>query len=126
MIGVVHGDIHFWNVLYTDKQPVAIIDLDFLQRGFLIHDLAYAYIWLEAWEKRLGGVWKGVGPRYVKAYEAGRDQALVEEERICLPYFRVLIHLHFSISKLRLSWNRLKEAEEDLVEAEEVEQALGL
>jgi Ser/Thr protein kinase RdoA (MazF antagonist) len=126
VVGVVHGDMHFWNVLYKDKQPVAIIDLDFLQRGILIHDLAYAYIWLAAWESRRGGAWEGIGKRYVEAYETGRGQPLTDEEWICLPYFRIHIHLHFVLDKLRISWNRLAEAEEDLVEAEEVERTLGL
>jgi len=124
--GVVHGDMHFWNVLYRNSHPVAIIDLDFLQRGILIHDLAYAYIWLAAWERRLGGEWDGIGKRYVEAYEAGRGQPFSDDERFCFPYFRVLIHLHFVLDKLRVSWNRLEGAEEDLVEAEETERALGL
>ena len=49
--GVVHGDMHFWNVLYAQGNPVAIIDFDFLQRGILLYDLAYANIWLSTWEQ---------------------------------------------------------------------------
>ncbi len=56
--GVVHGDLHFWNVLYAGHLPVAIVDLDFLRRGYLLTDLAYQSIWLEAWDRDRGGQWR--------------------------------------------------------------------
>ena len=123
--GVVHGDMHFWNVLYCGDSPVAIVDLDFLQRGVLIHDLAYAYIWLNAWEDK-GGVWADVGARYVAAYESGRESGLSAAEREALPFLRVWIHLFFFLGKVRVSWNRAAEAHEDLCCAEETAQRLGL
>ncbi|MFC1719080.1 phosphotransferase enzyme family protein, partial [Candidatus Poribacteria bacterium] len=94
--GVVHGDMHFWNVLYSSGgKPVAIIDLDFLQHGYLIADIAYASIWLDAWEHRLGGEWLGVMERYIKAYESGRQSPLNAAERECLPWFRALTLVFF-------------------------------
>jgi len=46
--------MHFWNVLYTGDVPVAVIDFDFLQCGFLLFDLAYAFLWLSPWERSAG------------------------------------------------------------------------
>lgn len=54
-VGVVHGDMHFWNVLYAEGVPVSIIDFDFLQRGILVFDIAYAHLWLSPWERERGG-----------------------------------------------------------------------
>ncbi len=51
--------MHFWNVLYAHGEPVAIIDLDFLQYGILLFDLAYAARWLKCWKKN--GLASGVG-----------------------------------------------------------------
>ena len=93
--GVVHGDMHFWNVLYLGGKPVAIIDLDFLQCGYLIADIAYACIWLDAWEHERGGEWLGVMERYIKAYEFGRRSPLGLAEKECLPWFWALTNIFF-------------------------------
>ena len=64
-VGGVHGDLHFWNVLYRADQPACIIDLDFLQQGILLHDVAYASHWLKEWAKR-GGVWSDITARVIE------------------------------------------------------------
>lgn len=122
-VGVVHGDMHFWNVLYRDDQPVAVIDLDFLQRGVLLHDLAYASHWLTEWSKR-GGPWGNITTDYLAAYEQGRDSRLAEEERLCLPWLLALSGVFFFVSKARLSWNRLAHDRHDLEQAEDLIQSL--
>jgi Ser/Thr protein kinase RdoA (MazF antagonist) len=38
----VHGDFHFWNVLYRGDEIAAVIDYDFIQRRERLFDLAYA------------------------------------------------------------------------------------
>ena len=93
--GVVHGDMHFWNVLYSGQQPVAIVDLDFLQQGYLIADLAYASIWLNAWDRDRKGDWVGIMARYLESYESGRQRSLTQAERDCLPWMRVVLDLFF-------------------------------
>lgn len=115
-LGVVHGDMHFWNVLYSEGNPVGIIDLDFLQRGYLIADIAYACIWLNAWEHH-GGEWLGVMERYISAYEFGRQYPLSLSERECLPWFRVLTHLFFFFQNL---WKDTEDGLGDLDAAEAI------
>ena len=126
--GVVHGDLHFWNVLYREDDPVAIIDLDFLQRGVLLHDLAYPFIWLSAWEKDRGGAWANVGERFLAAYEEGRGFGLTKEEQLAFPYLRVWINLFFFLFKVHTSWDGLEDAVGDLelAEAKSVELGLGV
>lgn len=119
--GVIHGDMHFWNVLYTEGNPVAIIDLDFLQRGYLISDLAYACIWLAAWEHERGGDWCGVMRKYLAAYEYGRQKPLSEIEKECLPWFRVLTHIFFFF---QVSWDNVEADLVDLEAAEKLIQSL--
>jgi Ser/Thr protein kinase RdoA (MazF antagonist) len=93
--GVVHGDLHFWNVLYSGQQAVAIVDLDFLQRGYLIADLAFESEWLIAWERDRGGPWLGIMDRYIAAYEQGRRDPLTDIEKQCLPWARLVNHVFF-------------------------------
>ena len=38
----VHGDFHFWNVLYRADQIAAVVDFDFVQERERIFDIAYA------------------------------------------------------------------------------------
>jgi len=38
----VHGDFHFWNVLYRGDEVIAIVDFDFLQERERLFDVAYA------------------------------------------------------------------------------------
>ena len=38
----VHGDFHFWNVLYRADQIAAVVDYDFVQERERIFDIAYA------------------------------------------------------------------------------------
>ena len=116
-VGVVHGDMHFWNVLYSGGQPIAIIDLDFLQRGILLHDLAYASYWLTEWTKR-GGVWSDIFHRYLAAYEEGRQSPLTAGERFCLRWLTVYRGIFFFLSEARLSWTRVMHDRHDLEEAE--------
>ncbi|HJP33236.1 MAG TPA: phosphotransferase [Candidatus Latescibacteria bacterium] len=118
-VGVVHGDLHFWNVLYRADQPACIIDLDFLQRGVLLHDLAYASHWLKEWTKR-GGVWSDITARYLAAYEEGRESALTATEQSCLPWLLAYSGVFFFVSKARVSWNRLTQDQHDLEQAEDV------
>jgi Ser/Thr protein kinase RdoA (MazF antagonist) len=121
--GVVHGDMHFWNVLYSEGNPVAIIDLDFLQRGYLIADIAYACIWLDAWESERGAEWAGVMEKYIKAYEFGRQSQLNIAERECLLWFRLLIHISFFFQS---SWGEFEEGLKDLQTAKELAQRYQL
>lgn len=39
---MVHGDYHFWNILYRADQIVAVVDYDFVQERERLFDLAYA------------------------------------------------------------------------------------
>jgi Ser/Thr protein kinase RdoA (MazF antagonist) len=110
--------MHFWNVLYAKGKPVAIIDLDFLQRGVLISDLAYACIWLDAWEDERAGQWYGIMRRYLTAYEHGRQEPLSVAERKCLPWLRVWTHVFFFLSSVQISWNSVEEGIVDLKAAE--------
>lgn len=38
----VHGDYHFWNVLYRSDQIAAVVDFDFVQERERLFDIAYA------------------------------------------------------------------------------------
>ena len=38
----VHGDFHFWNVLYRADQIAAVVDFDFIQERERLFDIAYA------------------------------------------------------------------------------------
>lgn len=38
----IHGDYHFWNVLYRADQIAAVVDFDFIQERERIFDIAYA------------------------------------------------------------------------------------
>jgi len=71
-----------------------------------------------------------IPPRWTIAAYGGHepvDNAVTFGHEVAsLPYLRVLIHLHFVLEKLCISWDRLVEAEEDLVEAETTERLLGL
>lgn len=119
-VGVVHGDMHFWNVLYRAGEPAAIIDFDFLQKGVLALDLAYAGIWLTTWERERGGPWSGVRDRYLAAYQDGRGKSLTDAETAALPWLQVRIHLMFFLDQVRSSWRRLPKAMEDLNSAEDI------
>ena len=122
-VGVVHGDYHFWNILYKDGAPVAVIDLDFLQRGVLAHDLAYASHWLAAWGRR-GGAWRDIRARYLGAYEEGRQQSLSPAERASLPWLHAYSSIFFFVSKARLSWRRVARDTHDLSDAEGILKSL--
>ena len=39
---MVHGDFHFWNLLYRADQIAAVVDYDFVQERERIFDVAYA------------------------------------------------------------------------------------
>lgn len=117
-VGVVHGDMHFWNVLYSDGMPVGIVDLDFLQRGLLLGDLAYAHTWLTAWQRDRGGEWSDITERYLAAYEDGRQLPLSSAEHERLPWARVLNHALFFLNPMQLSWDRAAENLDDLQAAE--------
>ncbi|MEK8131476.1 phosphotransferase [Paenibacillus filicis] len=42
---IVHGDWHFWNQGYADDEVVCVLDFDFVEQGYRIHDVAYA-LWV--------------------------------------------------------------------------------
>ena len=98
--GVVHGDLHFWNVLYRQDRAVAIIDLDFLQQGYLLADLGYASIWLLAWQRERDGVWRDIQSRYVEAYSRGRHTPINDAERECLPWMGVVYSVFFFLQNI--------------------------
>jgi Ser/Thr protein kinase RdoA (MazF antagonist) len=121
--GVVHGDMHFWNVLYVRHEPVAIVDLDFLQRGYLLADVAYACVWLTFWDRDRGGLWRGIQDRYITAYEQGRQRALTDAERQCLPWARVMNALFFFLQNIVDSRGQA-EWRGDLTEAQDLVRAI--
>jgi len=115
--GVVHGDMHFWNVLYIANQPVAIIDLDFLQSGALIFDLAYASIWLSAWDRE-HDAWRGITKRYFAAYEIALGRPLLSVEQQALPWARMMTALHFFSQRAGTPTDNPLSEDEDLRAAE--------
>jgi len=42
---ILHGDWHFWNQLYVEDQVSCVVDLDYMQHGPRILDIAYA-LWM--------------------------------------------------------------------------------
>ena len=117
--GIVHGDMHFWNVLYVRHEPVAVVDLDFLQRGYLIADIAYASVWLTAWDRDRDGLWRGIQDRYIAAYEQGRRREMSDAERRCLPWARVMNALFFFLQNIVYSRDQAK-WRDDLKEAQDL------
>jgi Ser/Thr protein kinase RdoA (MazF antagonist) len=116
--GVVHGDMHFWNVLYKEGMPAAVIDLDFLQRGVLLCDVAYACGWLAHWEKHSGAHWQGIMNRYIEAYGAGRNFPLSATEWEALPWARIRSSIFFFIQVASIDWEKTKNQMDDLLNAE--------
>jgi len=119
-VGVVHGDIHFWNVLYTKGMPSAVIDLDFLQQGALIFDVAYACGWLAHWEQNFGPEWNGIMRRYIEAYQSGRKIPLTELERLALPWARIQTSIFFFIQVASFGWEKTAGQINDLQKAEDL------
>ena len=126
-VGVVHGDMHFWNVLYADGMPVGIIDFDFLQRGFLIFDVAYACLWLYPWERDRGDAWANISAKYIGAYEEARQWPLSVGEKACLSWCQVWLSVFFFLSKAqRTSEDIEKAVVDDLRPAEALASTLQL
>lgn len=94
----VHGDYHFWNVLYRGDEIAAVVDFDFIQERERLFDIAYA---LQNVVTHLRGV-HGVGPDgislrapadlpwanvrlWLDHYDAATHLPLTEAERRWLP-----------------------------------------
>ncbi|WP_159881207.1 phosphotransferase [Paenibacillus puerhi] len=64
---ILHGDWHFWNQGYADDEVVCVLDFDFVEQGYRIHDVAYAlwviYMLLPAYARSFDEDFlKGYGP----------------------------------------------------------------
>jgi homoserine kinase type II len=111
---LLHGD--FWdnNVLFRDGRVVAVLDLDFMEVGPRIDDLALVLYYA------------GPGadlPSLVRAYAAGADPALSRSERLALPFAIARTCLHFT----RHLTLRIAELEQrEVLEANRAELAWGL
>ncbi len=86
---VVHGDYHFWNLLYRGDQVVAVVDYDFMQERERLFDLAYALQSLVAYLRQvhIGTLtdyaqlrWKSAR-LWVDLYDEGADMPLTPLER---------------------------------------------
>ena len=123
--GVVHGDMHPFNVLYEGKWPVAIADIDFLQRGVLLYDIAYTHIWLTGSRDR-GIEWRDIERDYLAAYSEGRGTPLSSDEHFCVPWFRIRTHMLFFLRVVGDSWDRYEPNNEDWVAIESIASELGV
>ncbi len=89
---VVHGDYHFWNILYRADQIAGIVDYDFLQERERMFDIAYAMQSVIAYLKQTrparGGyesmAWNNAR-LWVDLYDAATHIPLTEVERQRMP-----------------------------------------
>ncbi len=104
---VVHGDYHFWNILYRADQIAGIVDYDFLQERERMFDVAYALqsviSYLRQTHSGRGGYeslpWNNAR-LWVDLYDAATHIPLTEIERRMLPTEALRI---FLVSLLTLS-----------------------
>jgi homoserine kinase type II len=98
---IVHGDYHFWNILYTADQIAGIVDYDFLQERERMFDVAYAmqsvisYLKLTRPAKGCGFdslAWKNA-QLWVDLYDAATHIPLTELERRRMPMEILRIYL---------------------------------
>ncbi len=88
---LVHGDYHFWNLLYRADQIAAVVDYDFMQERERLFDLAYAMQSVVAYLQVLDGrlaeqghydqlQWKAA-KTWLDLYESSTHLPLVPKER---------------------------------------------
>lgn len=91
--GIVHGDYHFWNLLYRADQVVGVVDFDFLQERERLFDIAYAlqntinYLWRFRAKKSVefpSLSWDNVR-HWLDCYDSTAHEPLRKEERRQLP-----------------------------------------
>ena len=90
---IVHGDYHFWNILYKGNEIVGVVDYDFLQERERLFDIAYA---LQSVITYLGAThtqdlydyselnWKKIN-QWVNLYDQHTHLPLTRQERAWLP-----------------------------------------
>lgn len=89
----VHGDFHFWNLLYRSDDIVGVVDFDFLQERERIFDIAYAIQAILGYMNYIEG---GDPERFARMhwdnlrtwldiYDDAVGEPLSEFERRCLP-----------------------------------------
>ena len=89
----VHGDYHFWNLLYKADQIAAVVDYDFMQERERIFDIAYAMQSVIAHLMRVHGTVVESVPKqawqnlrlWVDLYDETTHLPLTTEERELLP-----------------------------------------
>jgi len=90
---MVHGDFHFWNILYRADHIAAVVDYDFVQERERIFDLAYAMQSIVAHMKAIHGrqlqhpgdlQWSNVR-MWVDLYDDAAEVQLTDREREWLP-----------------------------------------
>ncbi len=90
---MVHGDYHFWNVLYRADQIVGVVDYDFVQERERLFDIAYAMQSVIAHMRTIHGTrlehpgdlqWKNAR-MWVDLYDDAAHLPLTPEERRWLP-----------------------------------------
>ena len=89
----VHGDFHFWNVLYRADQIAAVVDYDFVQERERIFDIAYALQNVVSHLRNVhGSRLRGWGDlqwsnarMWVDHYDEAAPKHLTREERKWLP-----------------------------------------
>jgi Ser/Thr protein kinase RdoA (MazF antagonist) len=89
----VHGDYHFWNILYKADQIAAVVDYDFMQERERLFDIAYAMQSVIAHLTRVHGnsvdlipkqAWQNIR-LWVDLYDETTHLPLTREERKRLP-----------------------------------------
>jgi homoserine kinase type II len=121
---LLHGDFWHNNVLVRDGQPVAILDLDFMEEGPRIDDLALVLYYAYPSVQREHGA--ATAPQVLatlaQTYSEALEPAFSGVERSALPIAIARTCLHFT-RHLSL---RVGEAEQPVVEANLEELARGL
>lgn len=97
----IHGDYHFWNLLYRADQIVAVVDYDFLQERERLFDIAYALQSAIGYLRRFYPVsltdyqaisWENIR-LWLDHYDAASHLPLSKTERLLLPAELLRIHL---------------------------------
>ncbi len=89
----VHGDYHFWNILYKADQITAVVDYDFMQERERLFDIAYAMQSVIAHLTRVHGSSVDLIPKqawqnlrlWVDLYDETTHLPLTRDERELLP-----------------------------------------
>ncbi len=121
---IVHGDYHFWNILYKADQIVGVVDYDFLQERERMFDVAYALQSVVAYLRQLRNGqtfdysslgWSSVR-LWVDLYDAAAPIPLTEIERDRLPLemLRIFLVSMITIANQTDAVQTMLEQEDDL------------